>query len=392
MKSQEIKNNDKNYIANTYKRFDLCIEKGKGSTCTSFDGKEYIDFTSGIGVNIFGFCDEGWIQAINSQSMKLQHISNLYYTEPCVNVAKILCEQTGLNKVFFANSGAEANECAIKTVRKYSNDKYGKEANRTEIITLLDSFHGRTMAALTATGQENYHNDFFPFVQNFSYAIANNINDLIEKISDKTCAIMVEIVQGEGGVNPLSIEYINSITKICKENDILFIVDEVQTGIARTGTLFSYQQMNITPDIVTFAKGIGGGLPLGGAIFGSKCENVLQFGNHGTTFGGNPIACAGATYILESLTPKFLNEVKEKGEYIKANLRAIAKIKSVVGMGMMIGIEVDGFEANDIVSKALEAGLILLTAKQKVRLLPPLNITYNEIDKGLAILRKVLES
>lgn len=388
MNSNEIKALDKERIVGTYSRYDLVAGSGKGAHCVSEDGKKYIDFTAGIGVNSLGFCDDGWVEAVTAQLRKLQHVSNLFYTEPQVKVAKMLTDRTGLKKVFFGNSGAEANEAAIKTARKYGTVNKGENVNK--IITLNNSFHGRTMAAITATGQENYHKFFTPFLNGFAYCDANDIRQLEELADDNTCAIMMEVIQGEGGVLNLDEAFVKAAEKICREKDILLVIDEVQTGIGRSGKLFAYEYFGIEPDIVTFAKGIGGGLPIGGAIFSEKCCDVLEPGNHGTTYGGNPVACAGAVEVLTRMDDAFLNEVEAKGEYLKKKLLEIPQVKEVSGMGLMLGAKVEGKEAGDVVKKALELGLMILTAKDKVRMLPPLTITYEELDEGLEILKKAL--
>ncbi len=380
---------DKEFVANTYGRFPVAIKEGKGALCKDFDGKEYIDFSSGIGVNSLGFCDEGWVSAVTKQLTTLQHISNLYYTEPCVNTAKLLCEKTGMKKVFFSNSGAESNEGAIKCARKYSFMKYGE--GRNKVITLINSFHGRTVTTLAATGQDVFHKYFFPFTEGFEYVEANNIDALKEAIDDKTCAVMMELIQGEGGVMPLDKEYVKQVRALCDENDIILIVDEVQTGVGRTGKLFCFQNYDITPDVVTTAKGIGGGLPLGCVMFSEKNENVLVAGDHATTFGGNPVATAGAEYILKTMDDAFLNEIAKKGEYMREKILAMPHVVGIDGLGLMMGIRLDdGVISADIVKKGIANGVLLLTAKAKVRLLPPLNITYDEIDRGLEGLRKAL--
>ena len=388
MNSNEIKALDKERIVGTYSRYDLVAGSGKGAHCVSEDGKKYIDFTAGIGVNSLGFCDDGWVEAVTAQLRKLQHVSNLFYTEPQVKVAKMLTDRTGLKKVFFGNSGAEANEAAIKTARKYGTVNKGENVNK--IITLNNSFHGRTMAAITATGQENYHKFFTPFLNGFADCDANDIGQLEELADDNTCAIMMEVIQGEGGVLNLDEAFVKAAEKICREKDILLVIDEVQTGIGRSGKLFAYEYFGIKPDIVTFAKGIGGGLPIGGAIFSEKCCDVLEPGNHGTTYGGNPVACAGAVEVLTRMDDAFLKEVEAKGEYLKKKLLEIPQVKEVSGMGLMLGAKVEGKEAGDVVKKALELGLMILTAKDKVRMLPPLTITYEELDEGLEILKKAL--
>lgn len=388
MNSNEIKTLDKEKIVGTYGRYDMAADHGKGAVCVSVDGKEYIDFTSGIGVNSLGFCDDKWVAAVTEQLGKLQHVSNLFYTEPQVKVADILTSRTGLKKVFFGNSGAEANEAAIKTARKYGNTV--KDGGANQIITLNNSFHGRTMATITATGQEHYHHFFDPFVGGFKYCDANDIAGLEKLADDSVCAIMMEMIQGEGGVVPLDREFVKAAEKICREKGILLIIDEVQTGIGRSGKLFAYEHFGIKPDIVTFAKGIGGGLPIGGTLFGEKCCDVLQPGDHGTTYGGNPVACAGALAVLERIDDDFLKEVEEKGAYMKKKILGFQAVKEVSGMGLMMGISIEGKEAADVVKTALENGLMSLTAKDRIRLLPPLTITYDEIDKGLSILEDAL--
>jgi len=381
-----IKDSDEKYIAGTYARYDVCIEKGENATCTSYDGKKYIDFTSGIGVNSLGFCDKKWASAVSRQLGMLQHCSNLFYTGPCVELAELLVTRSGMERVFFANSGAEANECAIKTARKYGNTVPG----RNEIITLNDSFHGRTMATITATGQDHYHKDFFPFVEGFLYADCN-IHSVKSKVSDKTCAIMIEVIQGEGGVNVLDRDFVKEIEILCKGHDILLIIDEVQSGIVRTGKLFGFEHFGVKPDIVTFAKGIGAGLPLGGALFGDKCKDVLKKGDHGTTFGGNPAICSGGIEVLKRLTPEFLEDVAKKGNIIKERLFKSDKIYAFDGIGLMIGFQVRDVEAKEFVKAALDKGLLLLTAKNKVRLLPPLTVSYEELETGLGIIEKLID-
>ena len=388
MNSNEIKTLDKEKIVGTYGRYDMAADHGYGSRCVSADGTGYIDFTSGIGVNSLGFCDEKWLAAVTDQLGKLQHVSNLFYTEPQVKVADILTSRTGLKKVFFGNSGAEANEAAIKTARKYGNTVKGEGVN--QIITLNNSFHGRTMATITATGQEHYHHFFDPFVGGFKYCDANDIAGLEKLADDSVCAIMMEMIQGEGGVVPLDREFVKAAEKICREKDILLIIDEVQTGIGRTGKLFAHEYFDVKPDIVTFAKGIGGGLPIGGTLFGEKCCDVLQPGDHGTTYGGNPVACAGALAVLERIDDDFLKEVEKKGAYMKEKILGFPGVKGVTGMGLMMGISIEG-DAAETVKKALKNGLMSLTAKDKIRLLPPLTIEYGDIDKGLAILEDALK-
>jgi acetylornithine/N-succinyldiaminopimelate aminotransferase len=388
MNFPELKNQDQQYVLQTYARFDAAIESGKNARCKDFDGKQYIDFTSGIGVNSFGFCDDGWIAALTAQLQKLQHTSNLYYTEPCIMAAKMLCEKTGMDKVFFANSGAEANEGAIKAARKYSFSKYGPE--RSKIVTLSNSFHGRTITTLAATGQEVFHNYFFPFTEGFSFAIPNDIEDTLSKMDSSVCAVMLELVQGEGGVMPLDASYVQKVAAVCKERDILLIDDEVQTGVGRTGSLYCFSQYGIQPDIVTSAKGLGGGLPFGAILFSKKTAGALGKGDHATTFGGNPVISAGACYILENMTEEFLQSVSKKGTYLREKISRFPHVKSVTGLGLMIGVELGDITAAAVIGAALQKGLLLLSAKSKVRMLPPLSITYPEIDEGLGILEEVL--
>ena len=389
MDFQTAKQYDDEYIIHSYGRFPVLLTKGKGATVQDDTGKTYIDFTSGIGVNALGFCDDNWVQAVSTQLQSLQHTSNLYYTEPCIQAAKLLCEKSGMKKVFFGNSGAEANEGVIKAARKYSFLKYG--ASRNKIIALQNSFHGRTMAALSATGQDAYHNFFFPFVDGFVFAKANDFADILSKMTDDVCAVMLETVQGEGGVVPLDKEYVQAVAKACKEKDILLIVDEVQTGMGRTGSLFSYQQFGIQPDLVSCAKGLGGGLPIGAVLFGEKTETVFVPGDHGSNFGGNPVVCAGAVHILNTMDEAFLQDVQKKGAYLKEKIEKMPHVENVAGLGMMLGIQLD-VEAKPVINALLEAGLLVLSAKTKIRLLPPLTITQEELDKGLTILEQTLAS
>lgn len=381
-----VKNLDKNSIVSTYKRADLVIVSGKGSTVFGDDGKRYIDFGSGIAVNSIGVADPEWVSAVSSQASTLAHASNLYYTEPCARLADILVTRTGMKKVFFSNSGAEANEFAIKCARKYSFDKYG--TGRHEIVTLFGGFHGRTMATITATAQDVFHTYFDPFLEGFKYAKANDVADTLDKISDKTCAVMMELVQGEGGVNVLDCDYVNEIANVCKEKDVLLIIDEVQTGNGRTGTMYAYEQYGINPDIVSTAKGLAGGLPMGATMVGEKCEFTMGAGTHGSTFGGNPVCASGGIVVMNRLTPEFLSEVKVKGDIIRQRLSSLKGVKCVTGMGLMIGVGVE--DAVSIKAKCQDEGLIVLTAKDKIRLLPALNISFEELDEGLKIMEKIL--
>ncbi|MDE6189879.1 MAG: aspartate aminotransferase family protein [Clostridia bacterium] len=385
---KSVKDIDKNYVMNTYNRYDLEIVEGMGVNCYDVDGKEYIDLSAGIGVNSLGFCEMGWVASVTQQVCKLNHTSNLFYSQPCALLAKALCEKTGYKKVFFSNSGAEANEGAIKLARKYSFDKYGGDRNK--VITLVNSFHGRTISTLAATGQDVFHNYFFPFTEGFVYAKANDLQS-VEKLADNSvCAIMIELIQGEGGVIALDKEFVKGVAKLCKEKDILFIVDEVQTGVGRTGKFLASEYFNITPDITTLAKGLGGGLPIGAVLAGEKCESVLGFSAHGSTFGGNPIVCAGGNYVLARMDDDFLFSVEQKGEYFKEKLEQIDEIESVSGMGLMMGLKLKTKKSLDVVKEGIKRGVIMLTAKEKVRLLPPLTITYDEIDKAVAIIKSVL--
>ena len=385
---ENIKSQADNSLMPTYAHFPVSIEKGNGATFIDSEGNEVIDFGSGIGVNSLGYNNEGWINAVTEQLTKVQHTSNLYYNSTVAEYAEMLTKKSGFNRVFLCNSGAEANECAIKLARKYSFDKYGE--NRYNIITLVNSFHGRTMATITATGQEHYHKFFDPFIQGFKYCESGNTEQFVEMADDTVCAIILEIVQGEGGVVPTDFDFLKTVEKVCKEKDILLIIDEVQTGMGRTGKLFAYEHAGISPDVVTSAKGIGNGLPMGACLCTEKCANILTAGTHGTTFGGNPVACAGAKYILNCLTDDFMNEVAEKGEYIREKLAEIDEVKSVTGLGLMLGIELKTKNAGEIAKKCSENGLLILTAKTKLRMLPPLVITKEEIDKGIKILKNII--
>lgn len=379
---------DKEYIAATYARRDIAFINGKGSLLYDNNGKEYIDLASGIAVNTFGMNDSIWVSAVTAQLDKLQHTSNYFYTEPCAVLAEKLCKKSNMKKVFFSNSGAEANECAIKTARKYAQDKYGKQ--RYKIITLKDSFHGRTMATLAATGQDIFHEDFTPMLDGFLYSKANIIE--IEKLIKQgdIAAIMFEVVQGEGGVNPLKKEFLSELAFKAQQNDVLLIADEVQCGNGRSGAYFAYQLFGITPDIVTTAKGLGGGLPIGATLFSDKTMDVLTVGKHGSTFGGNPVVCAGAISIVDRIDEELLNSVKAKSKYIIEELSVAKGIKSVSGIGLMLGLETDK-KAGEVVKLCQENGVIVITAKDKVRLLPPLNIDWDLLEKAVDIIIKVCE-
>jgi len=382
---ENIKEIDKQYVANTYGRFDLALVSGKGAVAVSNEGKEYIDMGSGIGVTAFGYSDDVWVDAVTKQLNTLQHTSNLYYTEPCAKLAKALCEKTGMKKVFFGNSGAEANECAIKVARKYAQEKKGSEYYT--IVTMINSFHGRTLTTLAATGQDHYHELFQPLTPGFVYAEAGNLDSVIKLCEEnKVAGILFECIQGEGGVFTLDKEFVQGVAKYAKENDIVLMVDEVQTGNGRTGELYAYMNYGIQPDVVSTAKALGNGLPLAACMLSEKTEFVLKAGDHGSTYGGNPVACAGALTVIERLTPEFLAEVKEKGAYIRKELENAPGVKSISGLGLMVGIECEK-SAGEVVKKCMENGVLCLTAKTKVRLLPPLNITMAQLEKAVAVIK-----
>lgn len=380
-----IEKNEK-YVMNTYGRFDVVLESGKGCIAKDVNGKEYIDVSSGVGVNALGYCDTDYVEKVVEQLKKLQHTSNYYYNKPSTELAEKLISLSDMSKVFFGNSGAEANECAIKLARKYSFDKYGK--GRDEIVSLKNSFHGRTITTLSATGQDVFHNYFFPFTPNFNYGNPNDISDMKKVITENTCGVMVECIQGEGGVNILQKEFLQELEKYCNDKDIVFIIDEVQTGIGRTGTLFAFEQFGLKPDVVTLAKGLGGGLPIGVCMCNQKLDKVMGLGVHGSTFGGNPVVCAGALCVLEKVAKKeFLDEVKEKGGYFADKIREIPGVSSVKNMGLMIGIELEADNAKEIAKKCVSNGLFIITAKNLLRMLPPLVITKDEMDKAVEILK-----
>ena len=386
----DIKTLDKEYVANTYNRFPVEIVSGKGSYVYDENGKEYIDMGSGIGVTSFGISDDVWQNAIKEQLSKVQHMSNLYYTQPCVKLAQLLCEKTGMKKVFFSNSGAESNECAIKVARKYAADKKGSEYST--IVTLVNSFHGRTLTTLSATGQEHYHELFQPLTPGFVHTPANDLDSLIKTVKEnKVAGIMMEIIQGEGGVLPLDGEFVKGVAKFAKENDIVLMIDEVQTGNGRTGELYAYMNYGISPDVVSTAKGIGGGLPLGATLLGEKVQNVLGFGDHGSTFGGNPVCCAGAVSIIERIDKKLLSEVKAKSEYIFNTFKNTKGVESVSGLGLMVGIKPSEKTASDVLKKCMENGVLCLTAKDKIRLLPALNIPMEALEKAVKVIKDAIE-
>ena len=376
---------DQEYVAGTYKRFPVEIVSGKGSRVVDSNGKSYVDMGSGIGVTAFGFGDEAWMAAVTDQLGKVQHTSNLYYTEPCAQLAKLMCEKTGMKKVFFSNSGAESNECAIKVARKYSAEKKG--ADCFTIVTLVNSFHGRTLTTLAATGQEHFHELFRPLTSGFVHVPANDIDALKACVAqNKIAGILMEVVQGEGGVLPLTEEYLVAADALAHENDIPFMIDEVQTGNGRSGKLYSYMNYPIHPDIVSTAKGLGGGLPIGATLLGEKVQNVLGYGDHGSTYGGNPVCCAGAVSVVERLTEDFLAGVREKSAYVFSQLEGAPGVESVTGLGLMIGVKTAA-PAGEVVKACMDKGLLCLTAKDKVRLLPALNIPMEDLQYAVETLK-----
>lgn len=391
MNADQIKQQDTDYVAHTYARFDFVADRGRGAHVFDAQGREYIDLSSGIGVNSLGYADEGWICAVTKQLGKLSHISNLYYTEPCTQLAKKLCERTGMDKVFFCNSGAEANEAAIKAARKYSSDRYG--SGRSTIVSLQNSFHGRTMATLSATGQDVFHQHFNPFLEGFVFVPAGDLAAVEQAIQSGVCAAMMELIQGEGGVMPQDKSFVDGVAALCREKDVLLIVDEVQTGVGRTGKFLCCEHYDLQPDIVTLAKGLGGGLPIGAAMFREKCSAVLGAGDHGSTFGGNPAVCAGAIEVLNRLDDAMLESVTEKGAFLREKLCACRNVEGVDGIGLMMGIRLkDGIASRAVVEKLLGMGVIALTAKAKVRLLPPLVLTWEDCEKAAEILAECIDS
>ena len=382
---KDLKENDKRYIVNMYGRFDMAVDHASGAQVFDTEGKRYIDMTSGIGVVSLGYSDPGWVSAVTEQLGKYQHISNLYYSEPGIDLAEKLVKKSGMSKVLFVNSGAEANESAFKIARKYGNIE-----GRNAVISLKDSFHGRTIAAITATGQDRFHKDFDPFAPGFYYAEPGSIGDL-EKLADevKPCALIMELVQGEGGVNVLDRDYVQAAAALCRERDMALIIDEVQTGIGRTGTLFAFQQFGIEPDMVTFAKGIGNGLPIGGVLCNERFADVLKPGDHGCTFGMNPVCAAGAEYVLDTIDDDFLAQVREKGSYIREKIGGMSGVGRTTGLGLMIGVVLKSMAPLDAAKELLKRGVMVLTAGDKVRLLPPLTISYDEIDEALDVMEDV---
>ena len=390
MNPQQIIQTDNDHILHTYNRSPVALVRGEGMTAYDADGKAYLDFTSGIGVNVLGYCHPAWVAAVSAQAGLLQHTSNLYYTAPDGALAARLCELTGLDRVFFGNSGAEANEGAIKAARKYATQKYG--AQRNKVITLVNSFHGRTLATLTATGQEVFHHDFGPVPERFVYVPANDMDALRAALDEETCAVMMEMVQGEGGVIALEADYVHAVAQLCAEQDVLLLVDEVQTGVGRTGKFLACQHYGIQPDIVTLAKGLGGGLPIGAVLLREKVAACMGPGSHGSTFGGNPVVCAGALAVLDVLDDAFMAHANAMAERLRAGLAALPRVKGVSGLGLMLGVALEDGLAAGAVRTALEQhGLLVLTAKDRIRLLPPLILTEQDVDTALQTMKDVLE-
>ena len=380
---------DQAFVAPTYARFPIEIVSGKGALWYGADGREYVDMGSGIAVNALGASDEGWVKAVTDQLSRIQHVSNLYYSEPQARLAEMLCTRTGMKRVFFGNSGAEANECAIKVARRYAARTHGEDTYR--IVTLKNSFHGRTITTLAATGQDVFHKDFLPLTDGFLHIEANNIEELRTVVSEnKIAAVMVELVQGEGGVLPLTREFCEEIQRLCREKDMLFVVDEVQTGNGRTGELYAYMAYSLSPDVVTTAKGLGGGLPIGACLLGERVKDVLDAGSHGSTFGGNPIAAAGAAYVLSRIDDALLASVREKSARLCEALAAMEGVKSVSGMGLMLGIETEK-PVSEVLDACFQNGVIALKAKNKLRLLPPLTITDEELSRAIDGIRNAVK-
>lgn len=389
MNTEETIKRDNAYVLHTYARSPVALVAGEGMVARDAEGRQYLDFTSGIGVNSLGYCHPAWVRAVAGQAAALQHTSNLYYTEPCGALAQALCARTGLDAVFFGNSGAEANEGAIKCARKYSVDTYGPARNK--VITLVNSFHGRTLATLTATGQDVFHHDFGPFPANFDYVPAGDFAALEKATDADTCAVMLELVQGEGGVVALDPEYVQAVRKLCDEKDLVLIVDEVQTGVGRTGTFLCCEHYNLKPDVVTLAKGLGGGLPIGAVLMNAKVAEGMGAGTHGSTFGGNPVVCAGANVVVDRMDQSFLANVNERAVQLRTGLAKLPMVKSISGIGLMVGIEFFGnVKAADVLAACREKGLLVLTAKTRLRLLPPLTLTAHDVEMALTILNEVL--
>lgn len=387
MNFQEIKDQDQSYILHTYGRVDAALVKGKNARAWDVEGKEYIDFTAGIGVNALGYSDPEWVAAVAEQAGEIQHMCNYYYCPQNTALAEELSKASGMAKAFFCNSGAEANECAVKVARKY-----GEKRNAYKIITLVNSFHGRTLTTLAATGQEGFHKDFLPLTEGFLYAQAGDLAGIEKLMDGSVCAVLLEMVQGESGVIPMGEDFVKGLAKLCQERDVLLMVDEVQTGVGRTGTFYAYQGYDIQPDVVTSAKALAGGLPIGACLVGEKLGDILKPGMQGSTFGGNPIACAGARVVLRRVNDSgFLQSVLEKGAYLKEKLEAMPQVEYVRGRGLMLGVKLKVKDAHDVLVECAKQGLLILTAKELVRFLPPLTITKEDMDQGLAVFQKVLE-
>lgn len=389
MTYEEIKHTADQSLMPTYAHFDAALVRGKGATLSGPGGETYIDFTAGIGVSSLGYGDEAWAQAVAKQAALLAHTSNLYYNPVVAQAAKLLCEKSGFARVFFANSGAEANECAMKLARKYSFDTYG--AGRSTIVTLKNSFHGRTMETLTATGQDELHQYFDPFPPGFRYAAANDLESLKAALDDTVCAVMMEPVQGEGGVQPLDEDFVRAAAALCRERDILLLFDEVQTGVGRTGRLYAWEHFGVRPDVLTSAKGLGGGLPVGACLCVERLGSVMGPGTHGSTFGGNPVVCAGVCEVLSRMDDTLLEQVCQKGEFLRTALSECGEVAEIRGMGLMLGLVLKTKQAKAVAARCVEKGVLVLTAKTLVRLLPPLTISEEELKRGAAILKAVLE-
>lgn len=386
MTFEQVKSQDQAYILHTYGRVDAALVKGRNARAWDVDGKEYIDFTAGIGVNALGYCDPEWSAAVAEQAGKIQHMCNYYYCPENTALAQELSQASGMAKAFFCNSGAEANECAIKIARKY-----GEKRGAYRIVTLENSFHGRTLTTLAATGQEGFHREFLPLTEGFLYAQAGDLAGIQALLDGSVCAVMLEMVQGEGGVIPMDEGFVKGLAQLCREKDVLLLIDEVQTGIGRTGRFFAYQGYGVQPDVVTCAKGIAGGLPMGACLVSERLGDILQPGQNGSTFGGNPIASAAARVVVRRVSePDFLQSVLEKGAYFREKLEAMPQVEYVRGRGLMLGVKLKEKDAHDVLVQCAKAGLLILTAKELVRFLPPLTITQEDIDQGLAIFQQVL--
>ena len=387
MTFEQIKEQDQTYVLHTYGRVDAALVKGENARAWDVEGKEYIDFTAGIGVNALGYSDPEWAAAVAAQAGKIQHMCNYYYCPENTALAQELSEASGMAKAFFCNSGAEANECAIKVARKY-----GEQRGAGKIVTLVNSFHGRTLTTLAATGQEGFHKDFLPLTEGFVYAQAGDLESVKALLDGSVCAVLLEMVQGEGGVIPMEEDFVKGLEQLCRERDVLLMIDEVQTGVGRTGTFYAYQGYGVHPDVVTTAKGLAGGLPIGACLVNEKLGDILKPGMNGSTFGGNPVACAGARVVVRRVgDPAFLQSVKEKGAYLKEKLEAMPQVEYVRGKGLMLGVKLKGKDAHEVLVECAKQGLLILTAKELVRFLPPLTITKEDMDQGLAIFQKVLE-